>query len=304
VAEPGGAAALLLPPEAPHRRLVQPLHEAPHLHPPGLHAVAGKAELAEGDAQLRRPPQRVDARLGHVHRVPRGVRVRRGLPRVALHPRWVDEDGRAPRVVVVGVEDELDVVAAAELVAPRELGAHPGAAQRVEHPRADVQRLRVVEDADLGALGGGLALARVLLPEVGGNGCRRPRRLVQPPVHHDGRGALHRLQGRRLARGVRAVLRRRGHGERQEEHGGYQGSVSKVMGTGREGGGRVRRTVEHPLDAAGARKVCSDVPRPVACPRCPRGVACTVHPRFPPPAPGSPCPRSATRSPSRSPPCP
>src|SRR5215212_9946839 len=48
----------------------QTLLVAGDLHPPGLQRVAAELELRPGDAQLRRPPQRVDARGRLPHRVP------------------------------------------------------------------------------------------------------------------------------------------------------------------------------------------------------------------------------------------
>ena len=64
-----------------------------------------------------------------------------------------------------------------------------------------VQRLRVVEQAHHRALGGRLALGRLLLHEVVDDGGREPRLLVEPAVHDRGPVDAPRLHPQRLAQG-------------------------------------------------------------------------------------------------------
>ena len=52
----------------------------------------------------------------------------------------------------------------------------------VEHPRADVDRGVVEEDADFGALGGGPAFVGVALREAVGDGRLRPGLVGEPAV--------------------------------------------------------------------------------------------------------------------------
>ena len=78
----------------------------------------------------------------------------------------------------------------------------------VEHARAHVERVVVVEEADLGWLGGRLALVGVFLQEVLRGLGARPVGLVEPPVDGDLRGRAHgRDAGRRAGR--RSGSRRR-----------------------------------------------------------------------------------------------
>ena len=78
----------------------------------------------------------------------------------------------------------------------------------VEHARAHVERVVVVEEADLGWLGGRLALIGVFLQEVLRGLGARPVGLVEPPVDGDLRGRAHgRDAGRRAGR--RSGSRRR-----------------------------------------------------------------------------------------------
>lgn len=64
-------------------------------------------------------------------------------------------------MVVVGVEDQCELVAVDGRVAPGEARAHTRGAQVVVHPRSHVERLGVVGEADLGPLRRRLALVRL-----------------------------------------------------------------------------------------------------------------------------------------------
>src|SRR5207247_5237729 len=88
-------------------------------------------------------------------------------------------------VVVIGVEDDFEIVGVGAAVAAHQAGAHARRAVIVEHPGADVQRGPVEDEADLGALGRRLARARRGLPEVRGGRGRLPDGLVQTAIKTD-----------------------------------------------------------------------------------------------------------------------
>src|SRR2546430_17189758 len=73
VAEALRAACFGLAPPRPLVLLVVALDEAADLEPPRLHGVAGEAELAVRDANLRGPSVAVDVRRGFPHRIPRCI---------------------------------------------------------------------------------------------------------------------------------------------------------------------------------------------------------------------------------------
>ena len=82
-------------------------------------------------------------------------------------------------MVVMSVDLDVEVVGVERRVAANEPRRHAGGAVVVEHFRADVERVVVVENSHFGALRGGLPFVRVDLRELG-DGCRRaPRRLVE-----------------------------------------------------------------------------------------------------------------------------
>jgi len=70
----------------------------------------------------------------------------------------------------------------------------------VERPHADVERLVVVEDADLGGLGRRRPLLRLDLAQAARSARERPRRLVQDAVHAHGLPDAQRGERRRVRR--------------------------------------------------------------------------------------------------------
>ena len=126
--------------------------------------------------------------------------------------------GRAP--VVKRVERHQDVLGLLGAVAPahRRLDRRP---RRLVHPRADVERRRVVDEADLHPLGRRRALDRLLLDEVVDRRRLFPQRLVEPAVH--AHGAFTDANRRRVlgARGGGVLGQRPGRGrERRGERDG------------------------------------------------------------------------------------
>src|SRR5690349_3092890 len=133
------------------------------LHPPGEHAVGTEAELAEGNAILGRPPRAVPRRGHAPDGVPRVVVVLDRLHFVALHAGRVDVEAERGAMVVIAVEHHAEPVGVAKV---HVAAAEPrGYGTRVVQPRAHIERLVVVEHANLGALRRRLALEWVDLPE-------------------------------------------------------------------------------------------------------------------------------------------
>ena len=94
---------------------------------------------------------------------------------------------------MVGVEVEGEGVGLGERVAAGELPDDPAGLAVVE-PRADVERVVVEEEAQLGGLGGGLPLVGVALQEAAATGAachagssRRPSRAIGAPARERGR---------------------------------------------------------------------------------------------------------------------
>ena len=206
-------ADLVEAPEGPARELVQPGLEPRHLQAPRLDGVAREAELGERDAEFGRPAQGVDAGRHVPDGVPGRVEIGAvGSVPVGLHAGRVRGEGHAAEVVVEGVEDDLDVVEPLGIRVPaHQARAHAGGALGVEHAGADVERVAVEEEADLGALRGGLALARLGLREVPQRLDRLPGDVVEAAVEHDRARAPHRAHGpgRRDADGPAGVLGQR-----------------------------------------------------------------------------------------------
>jgi hypothetical protein len=224
----GGAAGLVPAPEGPHVLLVLPVDVAPDLEPPGLCRLAGKAQLAERNAQLGGPAGRVHLRGPLPDRVPRAIAVEL----VALHTRRIDLEPGVIQVIVVGVQPDdqlvrgeriegaVVAVRVQQLIPPREGGHHPaGLAQA----GADVERLVVVQDAYLHGQRCGRSLIGLGLPELSARPGVLPRGLVQ----------LHRSRPRPHA-GPRSPPARRGHAPSWQGTGQPGQRAGQRAGRGRE----------------------------------------------------------------------
>src|SRR5436190_528020 len=82
----------------------------------------GIAELRQGYAEFRGPPERIDQRRNIPHGVPRIVLLIAvtvdGI--VALHTAWIHAEFKTGTAVVVGIDDDLDLITADALVAAGE----------------------------------------------------------------------------------------------------------------------------------------------------------------------------------------
>ena len=108
------------------------------------------AELRQRNAELGRPPERIDARRDVPHAVPRVVLVAVVAHReVALHAVGIHGELEAAAPVVVRVDQELDLVRRPAHVAPRQR-VHDAVRMRIEHAHEDVEVLLVVRDLELG----------------------------------------------------------------------------------------------------------------------------------------------------------
>src|SRR5206468_11201232 len=98
----------------------------------------------------------------------------------------------ARQVVMVRIEEQGEAVGFGDHVATGELADDP-ARFAVAEPDADVERVFVVQEAQLRRLGGGLALVRVTLAEAAVGRRTSPRLFVEPAVHSDRRSRALRL---------------------------------------------------------------------------------------------------------------
>ena len=85
-------------------------------------------------------------------------------------------------MIVIGIEDDLDVIGADIRVAAGKTRPYTARARVVVHPRAHVDRGRVKDEAHLGALRRDLALVRLSLSQAGGGRRGMPDRLVELAV--------------------------------------------------------------------------------------------------------------------------
>ena len=88
-------------------------------------------------------------------------------------------------MVVVGVEDDLQIVRTDVGVPAGEPGVHAPRTGVFEHPRADVQRCAVEHEPHLGALRRRLPFMRLILAEVRRGGCGAPDRFIELAVEVD-----------------------------------------------------------------------------------------------------------------------
>ena len=241
VHHPRGHAAVVLRPELEPDRLVLAVDEAGDVDAPGLLRGFLEAQLRERDPQLRRPACVVVRDPGAPHRVPRIVpEVVIGEHAVSLHTGGADRELHAGAVIVARIQVERDAVGVGPLIASGQSLRDRGRL-RVEHPRAHVERVVVVEEADLGALRRRLAFIRIALPEVVRRRRLRPYLIVQASVDRRGSGDSECLQrgscrvGRRWLSGgygrLLRVHRRRcpDHCRRQQEQGAQVREVHRTF---------------------------------------------------------------------------
>ena len=241
VHHPRGHAAVVLRPELEPDRLVLAVDEAGDVDAPGLLRGFLESQLGERDPQLRRPACVVLRDPGAPHRVPRIVpEVVIGEHAVSLHTGSADRELHAGAVIVARIQVERDAVGVGPLIASGQSLRDRGRL-RVEHPRAHVERVVVVEEADLGALRRRLAFIRIALPEVVRRRRLRPYLIVQASVDRRGSGDSECLQrgscrvGRRwLSGGYGRLLRVHRHRcpdhcRRQQEQGAQVREVHRTF---------------------------------------------------------------------------
>src|SRR5258708_4680514 len=188
--EPRRAARLRLAPPRPLVLLVVALAEAPDLQSPRLYRIAGEAELAVRNADLRCPSVGIDVRRGLPHRIPRRVTTRRAdADVIALRSRRIQIEEGAAEVIVVPIDHELEVVRIEVVVATHQARRHALCARAVVHLRAHVECVVVKKKTHLGTLRAGLALVRIDLSEFGDRRRRLPRILVKFRVEDDRPGS-------------------------------------------------------------------------------------------------------------------
>ena len=149
-------------------QLVLPANHPAEVDPPHLGAAARVAQRLERDPHLHGPAVFEPGRPGVPDRGPVAVGwVLIGDEAVEEPADRVHVEEEGVPAVVEGVEDdrEILVVEDAEVVPPH-LGRHHAVGLAVPVPAGDVHRLVVIEDPDVGRLGGRFALERERLDEA------------------------------------------------------------------------------------------------------------------------------------------
>ena len=240
---PGGGEAVEVV-DAGHRRPVVLFALAPdvalEVDPPGLRAVA-VAQRPQRDRELGGPavvadrgsdgpgsvPVQVEPAPGagarpHLRPPAASASAAPGVADLAvvLEARRGGAEDEPVLQVVVGVEDDLEGVRVAEPRVPAGVGGDDAVGVAVVEGGADVERVVVEEDADLGALRRRLPLEGVRLDEPGQRLRPLPDLVVQAPVYerrfHGRRGPPDAGAGLALLR----PCRRGGEGGGEQEGGG------------------------------------------------------------------------------------
>ena len=150
---------------------------------PHIRARLLKPDRSEGDAELDRPAAVEVGRPRFPDGVPVGVGVLVGDLRVGHPALRVGEEHVAVAAVVERVDHHREMIVVIEVGRVAAHVAHH-APRRIAlpQPRADVDRVLVVRHPDLGLLGRGLALARLLLDEFVDRQRVAVDRVVEPAV--------------------------------------------------------------------------------------------------------------------------
>ena len=122
------------------------------------------------------------------------------MPEVRAHPCGGDAEAHRGSAILLRVEDDVEPFRIAEAIAPGERARNLLGALTVQ-AGTDVDRLVVVRDIHLGALGRLCAFAWLALHQVGHWGDRGPDRVVEAAV--DPGGTAHPLRARHLRRRLR-----------------------------------------------------------------------------------------------------
>ena len=213
--------------ERPTVTLVEARDVAHDSEPEDVRRAAWKAHLAERDAVLGDPAQRVDRRGDIPHTVPRRIlfAVVEGVE-IALHALRIHGELVAGAPVVVRVDHDLHAVGRRAHVAAAEKGAD-AVGMRIVHPHEHVEIAIVVRDLHRGAEGCRGPAARRELLEGRDRGRAAPDRVVIPAVE-DGRrcgahgdGVHHRARVRTADKNAggreRLRVQREGREQRDEQ---------------------------------------------------------------------------------------
>ena len=159
-------------------------YRALDLQPPDLLLLAGEPELGERYAHLCGPAQRVDPGPALPHRVEGQLgTVFRILAVVIVlaNPSGRQRESVRGTAVQIGIErDDEDLGIAIGITAGHRAADRAGIG--AIHPRADVERIAIIDQANLGSLRRWLALVRILLDEIDDGIHPGPRRIIQYPV--------------------------------------------------------------------------------------------------------------------------
>src|SRR3989441_2374540 len=192
--------------------------------------LAPVRQLRERDPDLRRPAERVEAGRDVPHGVPGEVLVAVIVDlRVELHPGRIDAELEAGAAVVMGVEEQPDLVGGGEVIAAGEDG-DDAVRVGVERPDEDVEVARVIRDFRFGRQLRRAALAGPPLLELGDRLRQPPDGVIVAPVDYgrlSGAGCGDTPGSRwRRVRGARSVGRLRGKRDGCDERQRKQHEVS------------------------------------------------------------------------------
>ena len=178
--------------------LVPAAYGAADVDAPDRLVAVGVAQLVEGNGDLGAPAEAVDAGAAAPDAVPGLVAGAAlvGEQLVLARPEGIGAEVEAPAAVVVGVEDDLDVVVLLEVGVPPHLVGHEAAGFAVEAAKGEVQVVVVEEDPDLGPLRGRGSFDRLALKEAVHDRGLAPDRIVEAAVDARGLGRAGSLDDR------------------------------------------------------------------------------------------------------------
>ena len=176
--------ALVARPSHPDAVFVLPAHRALEVDAPGV-VVGIEVERAEGDLDLDGPADLAVADARVPDAVPRAVHAVDAEHGVGHQARRVHLEEVAGALVEEGVDAPHETIVGRQELVAAALEAEPLVGLGVEGGDAHVERVLAEGDADLGGLGGRLAVLRVDLDEVLGRERALPDAFVEAPVERD-----------------------------------------------------------------------------------------------------------------------
>ena len=175
-----------------------------------VNVFGSEAQLAQRHAKFGDPSGAIDARADIPHPIPCGILDGIAVNRkIAFHAGRIHRHLDAAAPILVGVDDDLELIARGSHIASAEQRRN-AVRVRIERAHQHVQVAVVVRDPRFGAKSGGEILTGVELTEVHHRRCDAPDGVVLLAVDHGRHDGTHGPANR--ARCGRRCGRRRGRG--------------------------------------------------------------------------------------------